>query len=159
MTDWNRYGSFIVWAEGLLAEVVSELTDEEFYKEMEEPQRSVHKLVAHMASSWQAYFTGQTGPEYQKLTEDAMILDRQGLMEYWYETMEKIQEKLPDEKDAKSLPWSKEGFEVSRADFNLLYMDHASYHRGQLATFLRLLGKTPVNTDYFTFVYNLSQSS
>ena len=34
--------------------------------------------------------------------------------------------------------------------------NHATYHRGQIATLLRQLGKTPISTDYLRYVDTLS---
>ncbi|MHA2251913.1 MAG: DinB family protein [Candidatus Kariarchaeaceae archaeon] len=151
--DLESLGNYYVWAEEEVRKVVKSLSDEEFSQKHEKIGRSVRDLIEHLWVSYESYFHPPTMDTWKKLAEEATNMSRSDLTEKWKEGCGKFAKGILEyDKGEVTFPIDKEkSLKLNKEDYFLLYTDHQTYHRGQLMTILKMLGKEGVNTDYFTF--------
>ncbi|MHA2090268.1 MAG: DinB family protein [Candidatus Kariarchaeaceae archaeon] len=152
--DRELLGNYQIWAEKQVQDKIAELSDSEFTSKHDGIGRSIRELVEHLWVTWESYFHPPTMETWKDLSEQAKNMDRSELINTWEEASEKFAKKMNGyEKEEVEFPVSKEKILTLKSDdFFLLYTDHQTYHRGQLMTIIKYLGKEGVNTDYFTFV-------
>ncbi|MHA2364820.1 MAG: DinB family protein [Candidatus Hodarchaeales archaeon] len=152
--DEQMLCEFYVWSENEVIKILENVSDENFVKKNEKIGPSLRDLVEHLVVSWEFLFVEQSGENFNALSTDAQKLTKTELLKKWNVLLstlsDDIQTKLPE---TISAPVTKElTVEMKKVDFLFLYTDHSTYHRGQLATLIRLYTEqSVVNTDYFSF--------
>lgn len=150
--DLTNLAHYYEWADSLFIDACRELSEEEFSRNFELIGRSIKELAVHMAVTYQ--FLIDPSQSYQDLLATVAAYSQQQLLDYWKSTVSQFSAAtakldLPDYK----FPTSEtETITVSKLDYVLAYTDHSTFHRGQLLTMYKLLGKPGINSDYYTYV-------
>jgi uncharacterized damage-inducible protein DinB len=144
-------GQYMLWADMKIWEIVRTLTDEEFSREFDNITGSIQRRYLHMAEGhsqwylrWINHPLDQT--ELHELNREelfnflqkynGLILDL--IQGNGYDVVE-----IPINEGAILLP-------MEEMVFNII--NHATYHRGQIVTLLRRLGKPVSPTDYMSYL-------
>ncbi|MHA2095244.1 MAG: DinB family protein [Candidatus Hodarchaeales archaeon] len=139
-----------------IIEIVENLSEEEYYQDLEFNIGSIHKKCAHLAS-FADFFVHvlddllDTPQEFPDLSE----LLRNELISKWKTDNGKLVKLFKQKQGTHDV--SLVGGMKATMDLEHIYfdaIDHASYHRGQIMICLRLLGKQTVNTDYLMWLFD-----
>jgi uncharacterized damage-inducible protein DinB len=145
------------WANARALEPVSALTPEEFGRTLGGSFSSVHGTLAHIyAAEWiwlerwnrkspRGLPTSQEVPTLDVLREKWVAVERAARDFVARVTQENLEEVITYV-NVKGETWS-----YSLADMFVHVVNHSTYHRGQVATMLRQLGKVPLSTDFLVF--------
>ena len=155
-TDLLHVFEYDQWATGILLDAAGRLETSEVHKDLGTSFHSVHGTLAHIygaqvvwLSRWKGSPTGLIDPEKIPTIAD--------LRERWHALGNELRDfilPLTDEqlhanftyKDLTGKQWSHPLYQqVEHLAF------HSMYHRGQVVTLLRQLGKTPPHTDLIVY--------
>lgn len=148
------------WANHRVLESVDVLSPEEFNRDLESSFRSIRDTLAHILISEWLWLTRWHGsspsrvdlPDFDEFASLEKMRERWGDVEAEYElfidtlTEAQLQNDL-SYKNTRGEPFSHPLWQQMCHVPN-----HSSYHRGQVTTMLRQLGKTPTNTDFIVFL-------
>lgn len=162
MDELRRLFEYNRWANLRFLDAADELAPEEFLRELRSSFPSVRETLIHLIgaewvwlSRWQG--TSPTGfPEASELTSIQAIRDRWDAL---WEDQQAFLEGLTPEAESRPVHYrlfSGEEDEQTLGELMRHVINHATYHRGQLVTFLRQLGRTPPSTDYIRFLREAS---
>ena len=146
-----RMGQYMLWADEKIWAIVKTLSDDEFSREFDESSGSIHGRYLHMAeghSQWYIRWTHEKSEEFQ-LGE----LAREDLFEFLQRYNERILDLIHGNGfDVAEVPLldGRILLPVEEMVFNII--NHATYHRGQIAFLLRRLGKSISLTDYVPYL-------
>ena len=92
--------------------------------------------------------------------EELYSLSKEKLLQRWKEADECLLENMKKrEKPIEFLNFlTEELFTIDRNDFFLQYITHTVYHRGQLMSALKNLGKEGITTDYLFYLFELDKN-
>lgn len=147
----------LVWAHDHMMAAVSGLTPEEFTRELGPGPRSVRDLLVHMMSSEWVWLSRWHGVSPTAMLDPEAFPTVEALEERWRRIRSELQRFLgqvraPDLRHP--LPYVSTEGEEHRLPL-VCAMEHvvchATYHRGQVATLLRRLGKEPPGTDLILY--------
>lgn len=149
----ENYFEYIVWADNKLIEGLGELDDDEFGKSLD-LGRSIKELVLHMVSMYEYYSIHSTGKTYDMWKNEFSNLTKEELGIQWGVSVRNFKERLEDNQEKMfKLPVGAGNLvDLSSFDWMMLFTDHTSYHRGQLMSCFKLLGKEGFGTDYLKFI-------
>jgi uncharacterized damage-inducible protein DinB len=146
------------WANARTLESVSPLTPEEYNRQVGGSFGSVQGTLAHLYGADWVWLERWHGRSPRALPAAQQVPTLDVLREKWREvedghaefvgaiTPERMEEKLTYVNFA-GKTWT---YPLGEA---LLHVaNHGTYHRGQVATLLRQLDKTPISTDYLRFL-------
>ena len=152
--DLKSLGDYYVWAEEKMLSAIEKLSDEEFIQKHEGLGRSVRELAEHLYVTYASLDLPPTQETWTTLTEEAQVMGRGELLEHWIASTKKFAEDIvTDSRTEMELPVSKEKkLKVDIDNYYLLYTDHQTYHRAQMNSLIKILGKEGVNTDYYSFI-------
>jgi uncharacterized damage-inducible protein DinB len=146
------------WATARALEPVSALTPEEFSREVGGSFPSVHKTLAHIYAAewiwlerWQGRSPRALPPEQEVPTLEALV-EKWSLVENWQRV---FVEGLTDARMAEVVTYVNvkgETWSYPLGEMLVHLVNHSTYHRGQVATMLRQLGKIPRSTDYLAYL-------
>ena len=151
----QRY-DYNYWANHRHLAVAEGLTEEQLHRRQGHSWDSVHAVLVHMLSSEWVWLERWQGRSPRALPDGFTNLAE---LRSELEEIEKGQKKFlegltPARMDApisyvnfKGEPWT-----YALGDALVHLVNHGSYHRGQVATLLRQLGKAPLATDYLLFL-------
>jgi len=149
--EYNR------WAHERTLEATIELTNEQYEKEVGGSFPSLKATLQHMLgteavwlSRWAGHSLGEP-PDFSGLG-DATALQR--LWRSFWTRQIKFLTSIDDEDLQRPIAIrTRSGIETVQplGDTMIHVMNHATYHRGQAAGQIRLLGGTPNGTDYFIY--------
>ncbi len=145
--------AFNRWANARLRTVVSALSDEEFTRDLRSSYPSVHDTWLHIMTSewvwlarWQGTSPAGMPPEWKEYS-------REEITDQW-QTVEAAQlaflDKLTDAALDRSIRYTNfVAKEFVQPLWHLMrhMVNHSTYHRGQITTMLRQLGREAVSTD------------
>ena len=156
MSLLTRMGEYMLWADERIWNIVKTLTDEEFSQTSHNNCGSIGDRYLHMARGHSQWYHRWINQEYLEI--DFETFSRDELFSYLSSINSKIVTLIQgDGIEAAQIPTSSHDI-VLRLDemvFNII--NHATYHRGQIITLLRMLGKDVVVTDYFPYLLAISQ--
>jgi uncharacterized damage-inducible protein DinB len=145
------------WANARALEPVSALTPEEFGRTLGGGFPSIHETLAHIyAAEWvwlgrwkrgspRALPTSREVPTLEALREKWAAVESEARDFVERVTQENLDEVITYV-NVKGETWS-----YTLADMFVHVVNHSTYHRGQVATMLRQLGKIPLSTDFLVF--------
>ncbi|MHA2200758.1 MAG: DinB family protein [Candidatus Thorarchaeota archaeon] len=147
MTLLMKLARYLTWANDTIWEIVKSLSDEEFNRTLYETGGSLHIRYIHLAQdTWEWYhdWHGEepNEPDFQGMT-------RSELYEFITEYVEKWIN-LIEERSVNEFRGERAG-KVLTVQFDEMFfhlVNHYTYHRGQIAMSLKLLGKHTSMTDY-----------
>lgn len=152
--DLKSLGEYYVWAEEKIVSAIEELTDDEFKEKHEGLGRSVRELAEHLYVTYASLSMPPTQETWAKLTAQAEVMDKKTLLENWISSTKQFAQSIAEDKrETIEFPVSAEKkLNLDIDNFYLLYTDHQTYHRAQMNSLIKILGKEGVNTDYYSFV-------
>jgi uncharacterized damage-inducible protein DinB len=144
-------GEYLMWANQVTWELVSNLTDEEFDRPFGEHVDSIRSRYVHMAEglhNWIHLWIGEepvAKPDFGGMKRERLFGELTKLNQRVFDM---LQDPIHQEHELETkkglMPFSFEEF-----FFNLA--NHATYHRGQIIKGLRLIGRDAVPTDYILY--------
>jgi len=153
----ENIASFQIWAGEKIRSVLHELTAKDFNHSLgtpfKEPNNTVRALCLHIVLALETCFVIvdkiTEREEMNKIYDAAYTCSNAELLTRW---------KILDEKLAAAIREKKEGmvevfhlsepFEMPLLDFFFQYVNHTTYHRGQVILALSKLCKKTIGTDY-----------
>ena len=150
--------AYTVWADRALLAALEQVQPEDLTRETGSSFPSLLATLGHILGServWLSRFVGNPGHLPALSSYDTLAAVREGFEEFWPE-FESYLAALGNEDLQLDLTWTNtKGVTRTQPVYRLLlhFVNHSSYHRGQLVTMLRQLGYPPPGTD---MVYYLS---
>lgn len=151
------YVKYNVWANRRIDNMVSALTDEEFYKEIISSFPSVHTTIEHILGAETVWYNRLQGISLTAFPD--FPNERTALLNLFIQQSEKLYKSvfsLTEEelktaqtfKDTKGSPYQQTGEEMIQHCVN-----HSTYHRGQLMMMFRQLEvQNILGLDYITYL-------
>ena len=144
-----------------IIEIIENLTEEDYYQNLEFRIGSIHKKCAHIAS-FADFFVRVLDDSLDTPLKfpDLSDLSRNDLISKWKIDNEKLVTLIKQKQGSHNVTLV--GGIKATIDLEHIYfdaIDHASYHRGQIMICLRLLGKQTVNTDYLMWLFKTERFS
>ena len=150
-----RLGKYQIWANDKYREILSKISEEEWQKDLGDPFKSIKSVCTHIVLAVERSLTIIN--QERDLKRDDVIplweLSKNDLLEKWRQTDDEFN-KLLETKTEGKVAFEEFNF-MNAEDFLFQYINHSSYHRGQLVFALRLLGKEATNTDYLFYLHHL----
>jgi uncharacterized damage-inducible protein DinB len=156
--DIARLFAYSRWANAKMLETVAQLTPEEYVRPIGGSFGSIQGTLAHLYGADWVWLERLHGRSPLALPTAEGVPGFQALAEKWRAVEEKQRqfvEGLTAECMQETLTYVNFAGEACSYPVHaaLLHLtNHSTYHRGQVATLLRQLGKTPVSTDYLRFL-------
>lgn len=156
--DLAKLFAFGRWATGLTLASVAALTDDEFTRPVGGSFGSVHGTLTHLYGADWVWLERWLGRSPSALPTSDTALSLAAISEKWGKVhggQIAFAAAVSPARLAEPLTY------VNFAGKTLTYplgetlvhaANHATYHRGQVATLLRQLGKAPVSTDYIRYL-------
>jgi Uncharacterized protein conserved in bacteria len=146
------------WASGQMLQAARELGREELHRHLYSSYPSVHATLLHIFRAdriWITRLAAEPVSAFAQPGEDSLSLD--DLERQWQAVNDRFiawSSGVSDERIDGMLEWVNLRGEKHATPVWQIVMhvvNHASYHRGQIATMLRQLGHVPPNTDLHYF--------
>jgi len=153
------YG-YTEWANELVFDVAVALTPEETTRALGGSFPSIRETLAHVAAAdwiWLCRWTGENPKGWPTWANGSVTEIR----EEWrriHAARNEFISGLTDEDLAREIAFTRINGEADRAKLGFLLQhvaNHATYHRGQVASQLRLVGATPPSTDLLRYRINV----
>ncbi len=151
--------AFSRWAYAKTLESVEPLTAEEYSREVGGSFGSIRGTLVHLYGADWVWLERLHGRSPRALPAgDGSIASLEQLRPKW-KTVEEDTRRIVDGLTADRLEttltyvnFAGETWTYTLGDALLHLANHGTYHRGQIATLLRILGKTPISTDYLRWI-------
>jgi uncharacterized damage-inducible protein DinB len=156
--DMSRLFAYNRWANGRMLDAVAPLTAEEFGKPVGGSFGSVHGTLGHVYGADWVWLERWLGRSPRALPPLGEVPTFETLREKWLEIQDRHRvfvEALTAESLAEGLSYTNfkgETWTYPLGEALLHVVNHGTYHRGQVTTLLRQLGKAAVSTDYLRYV-------
>jgi uncharacterized damage-inducible protein DinB len=151
------------WANGEVLRSVEPLTAEELARPIGGSFGSVMSTLTHLYGADWVWLERWHGRSPRALPEGPELSSLGTLREKWKaveEDMRRFAESLTPERMAQPLTYVSfkgDTFTYPLGETLVHIANHGTYHRGQVATLLRQLGKTPATTDYLPYLRSLAK--
>jgi uncharacterized damage-inducible protein DinB len=155
MSLLQRMGDYTLWADTKIWEIVKELTDEEFCCTFNDNSGSICDRYLHMALGHSHWYTRWVGLEHEEIELEK--LSREDLFERINRFNGLILDLIHRNNfDATTVSIGSRDTMLRQDEMIFNIINHATYHRGQIVTLLRMLGKDVVATDYVPYLLETS---
>ena len=154
----SKLADYHFWANDRVRNVLKELTQDQYEKEVIPPYNSIQRLVLHIILAVEFNLKSRVkGVEADPYALDNRIsgMSIDEVCEYW----RKIDGELVEfastylELQATFPNFLGEGdMVVDHDDFFMQYLIHSVYHRSQIMSAMRILGKEGIGTDYLFYL-------
>ena len=153
-----------LWADNILRDLLYNLTEKEFTREIGPPFGSVENLCVHIVVALEyniESFIKKVPVRGEELYEALGNLSKDELLTKWEELDRELENHAKEPKEPIVFPNFVSGGDViiEPGDFFLQYILHTTYHRGQLVSMLKLLGKEGATTDYLFYMFHLEEQN
>ena len=145
--------AFNRWANARMRQAVSALTDEEFTRDMKNSFPSIRDTWLHVMSSEWVWLARWLGTSPRSMPAEWKEYGRKQIVDEW-QALETAQlayvNKLTEPELDRIVRYTNfAGQEYAQPLWHLLrhMVNHSTYHRGQITTMLRQLGRDAVSTD------------
>lgn len=155
LTDLYDYNT---WAHELVFESVTGLTKEQYERVVGGSFPSVRLTLEHVLATEVVWLSRWEGHSLGDAPDYSGIADFNSLIRMWRSFRSRqagfIASLADDELSKPIAIRTRSGIETVQplGDTMLHVVNHASYHRGQLAALVRQVGGTPRGTDYFLYL-------
>ena len=152
--DFASLYSYNAWANERTVASCRSLSREAYEKPLGSGWTSVRDTLVHIASGTQAWFDRFRGNSPSRLLTGADIPeleDAAALLKSADEALTKFVVETPESDRVKVLAYTNVRGEVKKVPYWAVFrhaVNHATYHRGQIATMVRMLGGEPKSTDF-----------
>jgi len=157
LEEISRLFAYNRWANARTLEAVSALNAEEFGRRLEGSFPSVRETLAHIYGAEWIWLGRSRGLSPRALPSAQEVPTLQALEEKWKvveDGQREFVEGLTEPRLVQVLSYVNvkgETWAYPLSEMLVHVVNHSTYHRGQVATMLRQLGKTPLTTDYLVF--------
>ena len=150
-------GNYYIWAHDKFRETIANLTDEEFNQVDDKVGRSVRDLVVHMIASIEECYTEAENQYevYLKIPEELKTKSKDDILEFWKtsdENFAKAVEKNANQEFGIMPVGPAKRITVNGLVKLLCWTDHSTFHRGQLLSAIKHLGKKGISSDYYFYI-------
>ncbi len=162
LTDIQELCSYNRWANRRLLTVTATLTPAQLGRELGSSFPSIHDTLVHMLFAEWIWLSRWKGTSPEGIPEDWDLSTHEAIVGAWgvvESDLTAFVEGLTEERLQAPVRYTNtQGTPYSLPLVHLMrhVVNHASYHRGQLVTMLRLLGVEPVATDMV--LYHMEQT-
>ena len=139
----------------MLVKSISTLSEDEFNQVDEKVGRSMKELVLHQLMTNMMYYTPiEQHKELKAIHEKMKELSKDEILKEWRESDLEMAEKIENASDEDvTIPISEsKSITISSEKNTLFYTDHSTFHRGQMLSSLKHLGRDGISSDYFYYV-------
>jgi uncharacterized damage-inducible protein DinB len=140
------------WARDRVLAAVEPLTDEQRTRDMGSSFRSIHDTLVHLYSAEWAWYSRWNGVSPTALLDPAGFPDLAALRARWAELERQVRsfvEAAGEDGMARVYEYKSLAGAVGRSELRQMvqhFVNHGSYHRGQITTMLRQMGATPAKS-------------
>jgi len=162
--DPEKFADYHFWANDRVRGKLLGLTDEEYCRDLIPPLGSIKGHIIHSILAVEYNLRARVDGEKtdpRGIVEAIECMTIQEAMSHW----EKMDRQLVDfasthiDLDATFPNFLGEGeMQANHDDFLTQYVVHTSYHRGQIMSALRMMGKEGIGTDYLFYLSHLENS-
>jgi uncharacterized damage-inducible protein DinB len=146
------------WANANMLEPVAAVSPEEWDRQLGGSFGSLHGTLTHLYAGEWIWLERASGRSPKALPSEADLPTLGALRAAWSSVEAKLEELargLPAADLSRPVRYTNfvgETWTYTLADILFDLVNHSTYHRGQVATLLRQLGKIPLSTDYSRFL-------
>ncbi|MFW9975329.1 MAG: DinB family protein [Candidatus Thorarchaeota archaeon] len=146
----EKMAVYLTWANNSIWKIVETLSTDEFEQSLAEGASSIHRRYIHLAEdTWEWFHDWHGGnpqePDFYNMSRDQLFQFISDYLKKWRKAAEnRFIENFEDERDGKVVVIS-----IDEMFFHLV--NHFTYHRGQIAMGLKMLGKEVPMTDYVPY--------
>lgn len=154
----RRLYAYNRWANDRVLSTVAELTGDEFTRMFPVNFGSIQGTMAHILGVERLYLQRWNGIFPRSLPKATEFPDVERLRSYWQSVLsgqDTFLGNLTEGKLEQRFTYVNlvgETFGYPLVDMMQHMVNHSTYHRGQVASLLRMLGKKPVETDYLLYL-------
>ena len=148
--------AFNRWANRCFFETLSQLSAEQYGRDMHSSHGGIHGTLAHIVGAekgWLARWQGKSENGTAAISQMQSLAEIRALWENVCDEMSRFLATLDDGKLQEMLSTTARTGNYTTSYWQMIQhvVDHSSYHRGQIVTMLRQLGVTPPSTGLIRF--------
>ena len=153
MTLIPKLVSYLTWANNAVWGIVETLTDDEFTRPLAEGAGSIRRRYIHLAQdTWEWFHDWHSEepqePDFQSMTRNELYQFIVSYLKKWQSLIEeRTVDQFTDERAGKTV-------EITFNEMFFHLVNHFTYHRGQIVTGLKMLGKDVIMTDYVPYRFS-----
>jgi uncharacterized damage-inducible protein DinB len=161
--DLEELYDYGYWANKRLFEVLSQITLEDFTRQVDGSPASIRNLLVHSMSAEWGWLSKCGGPERSSRLEPNDYPTIESVIETWSKVENWVRAFLPTLKNQdldRQIAFTTERGESRSLSLGSIMhhaANHSVHHRGQISLLLRMLGKAPGNIDILIY-YALKNS-
>ncbi|MFX1513127.1 MAG: DinB family protein [Promethearchaeota archaeon] len=156
----KNLGKYHLWAGHKIRTLLEDLNEEEFTRDLGDPVRNVRNICEHIVLALEVCFVVICG-DINLLKEKVLYIQNlttQGLLQRWQVLDNDLASALQSKpRGTVTVGHFPTPFTMNLVDFYFQYVNHTTYHRGQLIIALRMLEKPTVGTDYLMYFDELNK--
>ncbi len=162
--DPVKFADYHLWANNRVRGKLMELTENEYCKDLIPPLNSIKNHVLHsilaVEYNLRVRVNGEKADPYE-ISDAIVCMSIQDAMQHWEK---KDRQRVAFASTHLDLDATFPNFlgertmQVNHDDFLTQYVVHTVYHRGQIMSALRMMGKEGVGTDYLFYLSHLENS-
>jgi uncharacterized damage-inducible protein DinB len=156
MLDLTKLIEYNNWANRRIADQIRSMRNDLFTEEVGGSFPSIRLTMVHIMESDWLWMHRFNGIPLVDIPDNWSTDNAQAVVNIWTpiqdQTLERVQALSTDPgQEIHFITKKGTPFSLSLADLVMHIANHGTYHRGQIVNMIRILGQTPVNTDYFIF--------
>jgi len=149
----ERLAGYLTWANETIWKVVETLSNDEFRQTLGDGAGSIHSRYVHLAEDTWEWFhdwhgEDQDEPDVQSMTRSELYRFINDYLKKWESLIkERSINEFTDERAGKRVV-------ITFDEIFFHLVNHFTYHRGQIVTGLKILGRDVPMTDYVPFRFS-----
>jgi len=162
--DLEKLARYMIWANDIARDLLEELAEEEFSRDVLPPFGSIRSLCAHIMLAIEYNIETRVKKreiDPYELDERYHNMPKEALLARWREVDGELLDYARVETDeAYTFPnFLGDGeIRVPRDDFFMQYLLHTTHHRAQVMSALRAMGKEARTTDYLFYLSDTAKA-
>jgi uncharacterized damage-inducible protein DinB len=162
--DPVKFADYHLWANNRVRGKLMELTENEYCKDLIPPLNSIKNHVLHsilaVEYNLRVRVNGEKADPYE-ISDAIVCMSIPDAMQHWEKMDRQLVAFASTHLDLNAtFPnfLGERTMQVNHDDFLTQYVVHTVYHRGQIMSALRMMGKEGVGTDYLFYLSHLENS-
>lgn len=156
MIDAVKLTEYNIWANKRLGGQIKQLSNELFLKEVGGSFPSIQLTLVHLMETEWIWMHRWQGVPLVSIPGDWPINNAHSLVNTWTAIQDQIegivkQRATEEIKEVEFITKKGVAYSMPFIDTIMHATNHGTYHRGQIVNMIKMLGETPVSTDYFIF--------